>query len=65
MDKFENKIAQEGVDRCFCGCKYWENDHCVDCGESITFVREGRAIEASLERSNEFFKNNPRIEATD
>lgn len=34
-DKHNNLIAREGVDRCFCGCKYWENDHCIDCGESI------------------------------
>ncbi len=27
-----NYDAEEGVDRCDCGCKYWERDHCVDCG---------------------------------
>ena len=21
-----------GCDRCPCGCKYWENDRCIDCG---------------------------------
>jgi hypothetical protein len=33
-----NKIAQEGCTRCFCGCKYWENDVCVDCGTHVTQV---------------------------
>jgi hypothetical protein len=27
-----NRTAQEGVSRCECGSKYWENDLCVDCG---------------------------------
>lgn len=27
-----NVWADEGVDRCECGCKCWENDHCIDCG---------------------------------
>lgn len=31
-DKHGNKFAREGVDRCECGCKYWENDRCHDCG---------------------------------
>jgi len=30
-----NRVRQEGVDRCPCGCKYWENDRCVDCGERL------------------------------
>lgn len=28
-----NLLAEEGCDRCDCGCKYWEHDRCVDCGE--------------------------------
>ena len=28
----ENKTAASGCDRCECGCKYWENDRCIDCG---------------------------------
>lgn len=32
MDKHGNEWATEGVTRCACGCKYWENDTCVDCG---------------------------------
>jgi hypothetical protein len=28
-----NRVRLEGCDRCLnCGCKYWENDHCIDCG---------------------------------
>src|SRR4051794_6518779 len=34
-----NSIAREGYDRCWCGCKYWENDRCTDCGTSITDIR--------------------------
>jgi len=34
-----NEVAQEGCDRCFCGCKYWENDKCIDCGTDIGDVR--------------------------
>ena len=33
-----NRIAEEGCDRCFCGCKYWENDRCIDCGQGIEAV---------------------------
>jgi hypothetical protein len=32
IDSLGNRVRQEGVDRCFCGCKYWENDRCIDCG---------------------------------
>jgi hypothetical protein len=38
MDKHENQIAAEGCDRCFCGCKYWEADRCIDCGTHILSV---------------------------
>lgn len=37
-DQLGNEIAQEGCDRCFCGCKYWEYDRCVDCGTHIETV---------------------------
>lgn len=30
-----NSIAREGCDRCYCGCKYWEADRCIDCGTTI------------------------------
>ncbi len=35
--ELNNKIALEGVDRCDCGCKYWENDRCVDCTATIGY----------------------------
>lgn len=31
-----NTEAREGSDRCWCGCKYWERDRCIDCG---TYIR--------------------------
>lgn len=33
-DEHGNVIAVEGASRCECGSKYWEYDHCVDCGAS-------------------------------
>lgn len=32
-DNHGNVIAREGATRCACGCKYWENDRCIDCGD--------------------------------
>ena len=29
-----NEERIDGVDRCYCGCKYWEDDTCVDCGQT-------------------------------
>lgn len=26
-------MPEEGVSRCPCGCKYWDGDHCHDCGD--------------------------------
>jgi hypothetical protein len=37
-DQHGNAVAQEGCDRCFCGCKYWENDRCVDCNTHVSNV---------------------------
>lgn len=31
-DALGNAVAREGQDVCACGCKYWENDQCFDCG---------------------------------
>jgi hypothetical protein len=31
-DNHGNVRATEGVTRCACGAKYWENDRCVSCG---------------------------------
>lgn len=33
-DALGNVNAQEGLDVCACGCKYWENDQCFDCGQN-------------------------------
>jgi hypothetical protein len=30
-DEHGNFTAENGVDRCPCGTKYWENDQCIDC----------------------------------
>jgi hypothetical protein len=34
--RLQNLYAEEGVDRCQCGSKYWEHDHCVSCGAEWT-----------------------------
>lgn len=39
MDKHGNINAAEGQDRCQCGCKYWENDKCIDCGTLIEIAK--------------------------
>lgn len=36
MTDFGNVKAQGGRDRCWCGCKYWEGDLCIDCGTHVT-----------------------------
>lgn len=30
----DNTRRVNGLDRCYCGCKYWEHDRCVDCGSA-------------------------------
>ncbi len=35
-DPLGNILAQEGVDKCGCGCKYWEHDKCIDCADLWT-----------------------------
>lgn len=37
-DRHGNAVAREGLDLCWCGCKYWENDRCVDCDTPIQRV---------------------------
>jgi hypothetical protein len=34
-----NRFADEGLDRCVCGSKYWENDRCVDCDTHVLVHR--------------------------
>lgn len=41
-DSHGNYEAREGIDRCWCGCKYWEHDQCVDCGTTVTDSRVTR-----------------------
>lgn len=38
-DLLGNTVARDGLDRCACGCKYWESDRCVDCGAHVRTVR--------------------------
>lgn len=49
MDNLGNINAKEGYDPCArCGCKYWENDHCIDCNMSVErskIVWHGRAFQ--------------------
>lgn len=26
---------ENGCDRCWCGCKYWDGNKCIDCGEEF------------------------------
>lgn len=35
-DEHGNTVAREGWDRCWCGCKYWENDRCIDCDTHVS-----------------------------
>jgi hypothetical protein len=35
IDRHGNIGAREGCDRCWCGCKYWEQDRCIDCGTHV------------------------------
>jgi hypothetical protein len=48
VDQHGNAVAQEGCDRCFCGCKYWELDRCVDCRTHIGTIREAEKLFASV-----------------
>jgi len=34
-DELHNYIARGGVDLCWCGAKYWEQDRCIDCNTHI------------------------------
>jgi len=44
FDRHGNRYAEEGLDRCACGSKYWEQDRCVDCGTPVT-MRSRRSPE--------------------
>lgn len=45
LDRLMNEVAREGCDRCACGCKYWENDHCVDCGTIVPMLATLTALD--------------------
>lgn len=30
-----NPTPRDGVDRCDCGCKYWHDGKCFDCGDKF------------------------------
>lgn len=38
-DRHGNTSAESGCDRCECGCKYWENDRCIDCDTAFNPIR--------------------------
>jgi hypothetical protein len=46
-DKHGNLIAREGCDICGCGCKYWEDDTCVDCGTHVKHALQPELPETS------------------
>ena len=43
---------QDGVDRCYCGCKYWQDGRCIDCGG--TDVEPDNSPEAVAARKRMF-----------
>ena len=36
-----NRVRVDGIDRCPCGCKYWEHDACIDCGGTVPEDEDG------------------------
>ena len=38
----------DGVTRCECGCKYWEQDRCADCGDRAIVTPEVAAMTANV-----------------
>lgn len=42
---------EQGVTRCACGCKYWQDGRCVDCGERpLPQLATGRAEHEPCQR---------------
>ena len=56
MDTLGNINAEEGVTRCVCGCKYWENDHCASCGISVE-LSQIRGMGQVLQYAQEIWLN--------
>lgn len=48
MDEHGNINAKEGIDRCDCGCKYWENDKCIDCGQLVEIIQLRQAAKTHV-----------------
>jgi hypothetical protein len=66
--KLGNKVRTSGVDRCPCGCKYWEHDACIDCGGTLPMPEddnEARTILAeavgAMNNLILYLNNNPDI----
>jgi hypothetical protein len=38
---FTTPASPDGVARCTCGCKYWRDGRCIDCGDSIEHADQG------------------------
>jgi hypothetical protein len=47
-----NVVARSGYDRCDCGCKYWEQDRCIDCGFHLESVELRDRREADAENDD-------------
>lgn len=39
-----NQIAINGEHRCYCGCKYWHNDRCIDCNARVIDALDAEVI---------------------
>jgi hypothetical protein len=50
-----NTVRDSGCDRCPCGCKYWENDRCIDCGGTEVVEEPDNSPEA-VEARRAMFK---------
>ena len=60
MDANGNEHAKAGADLCVCGCKYWENDRCIDCNLSIHFLRLSQISESMTEEERaQYGQTNP------
>lgn len=44
-----NQKAVDGCDVCDCGCKYWKNDRCTDCGTAWDLRHRAYPITIGIE----------------
>jgi len=56
-----NEIAEEGCDRCFCGCKYWEMDRCIDCKTHVSVAKQLEALPEGTNIQWDRYKPEPRL----